>query len=156
MFSFRLPFRASTTLVPLVLSMATSQVISCDSGKEGGGEVKGPNLDNLGKTASAVSFGSVCGFCSGYVLKKIGRGAASVFGVLFITFQTASYVGYVKVDWEKLEKDSTKLFDLNKDGVVDNKDMTIGSNMVMDVLLNETGSALTGFGGGFVLGVRKG
>jgi uncharacterized membrane protein (Fun14 family) len=39
-----------------------------------------------------LSLGSVCGFCSGYALKKVGKTAAFIFGIGFISLQTVRII----------------------------------------------------------------
>ncbi|CAB9500298.1 FUN14 domain-containing protein 2 [Seminavis robusta] len=104
---------------------------------------------------SQLSYGFVCGYCSGYALKTIGRGAAVVFGLGFMSLQTLSYYGYIEVDHAKLQKDFEKTMDLNKDGKVDQADAQLAMDKIMSVLQYSL-PAGGGFGGGFVAGVRSG
>jgi len=69
-------------------------------------------LELLKPMASQLSFGAVMGYCSGVALKKIGKAAAFVTGVLFIGVQGAVSTGYVEVDWAKISNDTLKKFDL--------------------------------------------
>ncbi len=126
------------------------------------------DLDSIGKLLGSkaqdvidsgvptqISYGFLCGYSSGYALKKVGKAASVVFGLGFVTLQSLSYAGYLKVDHGALKKDVEKVLDLNKDGKVDDKDANIAYNKVMEVLqFNMTGGS--GFAAGFVGGMRSG
>lgn len=102
-----------------------------------------------------ISYGFVCGFSSGFALKKIGKAASIVFGLGFVTLQSLSYAGYVDVNHAALQKNVENALDLNKDGFVDAKDVAQLKEKVMEVLqFGMTGGA--GFGAGFVGGFRSG
>jgi uncharacterized membrane protein (Fun14 family) len=47
----------------------------------------GKLIDAMGPLSGEVTFGALMGFSSGYALKKIGKAAAFVIGVGFITAQ---------------------------------------------------------------------
>jgi uncharacterized membrane protein (Fun14 family) len=73
----------------------------------------------------------------------------------FVTLQTLSYQGYIKVDHVQIKKDVESYFDLNKDGKVDGKDTAAMSKKVMEVLQFNM-PAGGGFAAGFVGGLRAG
>ena len=50
-----------------------------------------------------ISFGALAGFATGYALKKIGRVALVIFGLLFIAVQLLAYYGVVQVDWLRIQ-----------------------------------------------------
>lgn len=50
-----------------------------------------------------ISFGALAGFATGYALKKIGRVALVIFGLLFIVVQLLAYYGVVQVDWLRIQ-----------------------------------------------------
>merc|ERR1719343_1388576 len=79
-----------------------------------------------------ISYGFVCGFCSGYALKKAGRTAAFLFGTGFILSQGLSYTGYINVNYERLHKDISDMMDVNDDGKVDEQDVKIMYENVWD------------------------
>lgn len=102
-----------------------------------------------------LSYGFISGYCSGYALKKVGRTAAVVFGLGFMSLQTLSYYGYVKVDHGQIRKDVESLLDLNQDGTVDRSDGELAYDKLMSVLqFNLPGGS--GFAAGFVGGIRSG
>ncbi|XP_064638921.1 FUN14 domain-containing protein 2-like [Lineus longissimus] len=60
--------------------------------------------------AKQITFGGVGGWATGYVCSKIGKAAATAIGGSLILLQIAHYKGYIKIDWNKVEKEwkSTK------------------------------------------------
>lgn len=77
-----------------------------------------------------LGFGFLTGFCSGYSLKKVSKVSAVVLGFFFISIQTLSYNGYLKVNMDKLQKDVDGALDLNKDGKVDMQDLKVAYDKV--------------------------
>lgn len=71
---------------------------------------------------SQALLGSTLGGAAGYTLKVVGRVAAVGVGSGFILLQTLSYLGYVQVDWRKVERDTTAKLDRDGDGEVTTKD----------------------------------
>ena len=65
---------------------------------------------------SQALLGSALGGAAGYSLKVIGRAAAFTIGTGFIALQSLSYLGYVQVDWRKVERDATAKLDRDGDG----------------------------------------
>ncbi|GFH49134.1 hypothetical protein CTEN210_05610 [Chaetoceros tenuissimus] len=102
-----------------------------------------------------ISYGFVCGFSSGFALKKVGKVASIMFGLGFATLQTLSYAGYIDVDHSQLQKDVEKMMDLNSDGKIDAKDGEKVMDKVMEVLqFGMVGGG--GFAAGFIGGFRSG
>lgn len=102
-----------------------------------------------------LSYGFVCGYCSGFALKKVGKVGAVVFGLGFISIQSLSYAGYIKVDHERIKNHVENIMDLNNDGKVDKEDADQAMGKVMEVLTyNLPGGS--GFGVGFIGGLRSG
>lgn len=102
-----------------------------------------------------ISYGFVCGYSSGYALKKVGKSMSVVFGLGFITLQTLSYSGYIQVDHEKLKEKIENILDLNEDGKVDGDDVELAQKKIMKVL-GYNMPAGGGFGAGFLGGIRSG
>lgn len=102
-----------------------------------------------------LSYGFVSGYCSGMALKKVGRAAAVVLGLGFVTLQTLSYQGYIQVDHVKMKKQVLDFFDFNEDGKIDGKDRSVATRKVMEVLQFNL-PAGGGFGAGFIGGLRSG
>lgn len=52
-----------------------------------------------------LTFGGIAGFATGYALKKIGKIVAIAFGLIFIVVQVLAQMGYVSVDWTRVQRD---------------------------------------------------
>eukprot|EP00560_Eucampia_antarctica_P008396 CAMPEP_0197825954 /NCGR_PEP_ID=MMETSP1437-20131217/2979_1 /TAXON_ID=49252 ORGANISM="Eucampia antarctica, Strain CCMP1452" /NCGR_SAMPLE_ID=MMETSP1437 /ASSEMBLY_ACC=CAM_ASM_001096 /LENGTH=122 /DNA_ID=CAMNT_0043426183 /DNA_START=393 /DNA_END=761 /DNA_ORIENTATION=+ len=102
-----------------------------------------------------LSYGFVCGYCSGFALKKVGKVGAVVFGLGFMSLQSLSYAGYIKVDHDRIKNHVETILDLNNDGKVDKEDADQAMGKVMEVL-NYNLPAGGGFGAGFIGGIRSG
>ena len=61
-------------------------------------------LDQIAPYLGQISFGGLAGFAVGYALKKVGRVALVVFGLLFITLQALAYFGLVEVNWLRIQQ----------------------------------------------------
>ena len=96
---------------------------------------------------SQALMGSTLGYASGYTLKLVGRVAAVGVGSGFIMLQGLSYLGYVDVDWRKVERDYTRRLDRDGDGEVSSSDLAAIGRDVGDVLAFNL-PAGTGFTGG--------
>jgi FUN14 domain-containing protein 2 len=93
------------------------------------------------------------GACVGVAVRKLTKDAMYGVGLGFIGLQTLSYLGYVSIDWGKVEKDIIKAVDQNNDGKFDKEDAVILSKKVLEVLKKGLPNA-AGFTTGFVIGVK--
>jgi len=82
---------------------------------------------------------------------------------LYVLFQTAAYYDYIKINWENVQKDATSVFDINKDGKIDEADLEAWYLKTLDILsknqddgLAAKNAAAGSFGVGFLYGLRKG
>lgn len=130
----------------------TDQMFWDQFGKAVGGKVQ--NVIDSG-TPTQLSYGFISGYCSGFALKKVGKIVSVIFGLGFMSLQTLSYYGYVKVNHQQIEQDITDMFDLNKDGKFDAKDTAIAQNQLMKILQFNL-PAGSGFVTGFIGGLRSG
>ena len=103
-----------------------------------------------------LSYGFVCGYSSGYALKKVGKMVSLAFGLSFAVFQSLAYAGYIQFNHEAFKKDlMDKYLDLNQDGKVDEQDLKLLYNKALEILTyNIPGGA--GFSAGFIGGLRAG
>jgi uncharacterized membrane protein (Fun14 family) len=76
-------------------------------------------------------------------------------GLGFMTLQTLSFYGYIKVDHRQIQQDFNDLLDLNKDGKIDTHDGKAVYSRVLKVLEYNL-PAGGGFAAGFVGGLRNG
>jgi len=76
-------------------------------------------------------------------------------GLGFAIMQTLSYNGYITVDFDQMSNDFQKAMDWNQDGNVDELDVQELSQKIYKAMSFNV-PAGSGFGAGFVLGVRNG
>ena len=55
--------------------------------------------------ATQLFIGGVTGWCTGFIFQKVGKLAATAVGGGFFLLQLANHSGYIKVDWQRVEKD---------------------------------------------------
>ena len=102
---------------------------------------------------SQAMLGSTLGYASGYTLKVVGRVAAVGVGSGFIMLQGLSYLGYVDVDWRKVERDYVKQLDRDGDGEISSSDLATVGRELGDILAFNL-PAGTGFTGGLLYGLN--
>eukprot|EP01138_Halocafeteria_seosinensis_P014441 gb/GECG01014742.1/.p1 GENE.gb/GECG01014742.1/~~gb/GECG01014742.1/.p1 ORF type:complete len:197 (+),score=16.47 gb/GECG01014742.1/:1-591(+) len=111
---------------------------------------------DLNEAGLQMGIGSVCGFASGYALKKVGKVTAVVFGLGFIGFQIARHQGLVEnPDWQRIEKEITRRLDADGDGKITNADLRHHYHQVVEFLGFGLPSGAA-FAGGFFLGIKLG
>ena len=88
----------------------------------------------IAPAGSQALLGSGLGSAAGYALKVVGRVAAFGIGSGFIALQTLSYMGYVTVDWRKVERDTVAKLDKDGDGEFTANDVQLAWQDVQKVL----------------------
>lgn len=58
-----------------------------------------PDLSAALPWVQQLTFGAVAGFVAGYALKKIGKLAAIIVGILFVIIQLLAWTGFLSVNW---------------------------------------------------------
>lgn len=109
----------------------------------------------LGSIGGEITFNGALGFGAGYTLKKIGKMAAIFLGVAFIASQSLGRMGYVEVNWKKIEGEVLKFLDLDGDDKLTVKDVALYWDKMKRVLMHNLPSTAT-FTAMFVLGLQKG
>ena len=107
---------------------------------------------DLVPAGSQALFGSGLGTAAGYALRIVGKAAAFTVGASFIGLQTLSYLGYVQVDWRKVERDTTARLDRDGDGEFTANDLALVWREVESVLIFNC-PAGTGFTAGLLYGI---
>lgn len=120
--------------------------------KERVAELERDPIQDIVPLANQVLLGSTLGWASGYALNIVGRLAGASVGIGFILLQGLSYMGYVQVDWRKVERDVAKL-DRDGDGEVTSNDLKLLARDATDVLAFNL-PAGTGFTGGLLYGLN--
>eukprot|EP00752_Nemacystus_decipiens_P018258 g16383.t1 len=127
------------------------------AGGGGLGEAVRERLNSLVQSGvpSQISFGFGMGFCCGFAAKKTAKAALVGIGLAFGSLQLLSYMGYVELDYSKIEGEVMTSLDLNEDGKVDSDDVKEIWDRTMKVLSYNlpTGS---GFAAGALVGARMG
>ncbi|WP_119357631.1 FUN14 domain-containing protein [Meiothermus granaticius] len=94
-----------------------------------------------------LTFGGVAGFATGYAIKTVGRWVAIFLGIIFIVVQVLASLGYLSVDWTRIQRDVEPYFQ--------NENLRSLWNGLIALLTNNLP-----FGGAFVagllLGLRRG
>lgn len=104
-------------------------------------------FDSLAPYLGQISFGALAGFATGFALKKIGRVALVIFGLLFISIQALAYLGVVRVDWLRIQHFADPLLSKNS--------LQGFMNGLIGILTNNVPFA-GAFIPGFLLGLRFG
>lgn len=69
-----------------------------------------------------ISLGMITGFATGYAVKKVGKVVLLGAGIIFVSVQILSYLGYVEtVRWDKVEKDLVSKLDTDGSGELTTK-----------------------------------
>lgn len=61
-----------------------------------------------------LTFGGLAGLATGFAIKAVGRMVAIALGLLFIAVQILVYLGYLQVDWLRLQRDVEPLLQQDK------------------------------------------
>ncbi|CAM9613506.1 unnamed protein product [Ascophyllum nodosum] len=102
-----------------------------------------------------VSLGFIMGVCSGFAAKKTAKAAFVGVGLAFGSLQLLSFLGYVELDYEKIEGKIMGVFDFDKDGKVTAGDFDELYKRVMKVVTYNL-PAGSGFAAGALVGARIG
>jgi uncharacterized membrane protein (Fun14 family) len=133
------------SLVTAVLAQAQKATppASSTAPKDAGSGV----FDALAPYLGQISFGGLAGFATGYALKKVGRVALVIFGLLFIAVQVLAYYGVVQIDWLRIQSYA--------DPLLKRESLQGFFNSLLRILTNNVPFA-GAFIPGFVLGLRFG
>ncbi|KFM60953.1 FUN14 domain-containing protein 1, partial [Stegodyphus mimosarum] len=103
-----------------------------------------------GSVAKEMAIGGVSGWCAGVLFSKVGKTAASALAGGLLMFQIAQHQGYIKVNWNKVNKDIEKA-----KGKLDKHSKKQIPWFVDEArsFIHEYKFLVTGFAGGFLLGV---
>ncbi|XP_040835091.1 FUN14 domain-containing protein 2-like [Ochotona curzoniae] len=71
------------------------------------GQESGPSSEKY-SVATQLLIGGVTGWCTGFILQKVGKLAATAVGGGFFSPSACEPHWYIKVDWQRVEKDMKK------------------------------------------------
>ena len=94
--------------------------------------------------------------CTGFIFQKVGKLAATAVGGGFFLLQLANHTGYIKVDWQCVEKDMKKAKEqlkIRKGNQIPTEVKSKAEEVVSFVKKNVLVTG--GFFGGFLLGMAS-
>jgi len=112
--------------------------------------------DQLAPLGGTCTVGTVFGACTGFAFKKAGKAAALGVGTIYAFLQTLAYFDYIRLNWDKIQKDSMFMLDQNKDGKLDEKDMSVAVGKALSVLEAKSTFVAGSFSAGFAYGLYRG
>ncbi|XP_078038962.1 FUN14 domain-containing protein 1 isoform X2 [Augochlora pura] len=76
-------------------------------------------LGDVSKTSATkqIVIGTTSGWVTGFMTMKVGKMAALAFGGGIIMLQIAVHQGYIKVNWDKIQKKAEKITDIVEEKV---------------------------------------
>ncbi|NWH85310.1 FUND2 protein, partial [Aegithalos caudatus] len=107
--------------------------------------------------ATQLVIGGVTGWCTGFVFQKVGKLAATAVGGGFFLLQIANHTGYIKVDWNLVQRDMDKAKQQLSFHSRGNKMPPEVKSRVDEVIifLKKNVILTGGFAGGFLLGMAS-
>uniref|UniRef100_A0A8C3V4V8 FUN14 domain-containing protein 2 n=1 Tax=Catharus ustulatus TaxID=91951 RepID=A0A8C3V4V8_CATUS len=100
--------------------------------------------------ATQLVIGGVTGWCTGFIFQKVGKLAATAVGGGFFLLQIANHTGYIKVDWNLVQRDMDKAKQQLKFHSSGNK-----MHPEVIIFLKKNVVLTGGFAGGFLLGMAS-
>uniref|UniRef100_A0A8C5JZN8 FUN14 domain-containing protein 2 n=1 Tax=Jaculus jaculus TaxID=51337 RepID=A0A8C5JZN8_JACJA len=119
------------------------------------GQESGPSAEKY-SVATQLLIGGVTGWCTGFIFQKVGKLAATAVGGGFFLLQIANHTGYIKVDWQRVEKDMKKAKEqlkIRKNNQIPTEVKSKAEEVVSFVKKNVLVTG--GFFGGFLLGMAS-
>ncbi|XP_046529732.1 FUN14 domain-containing protein 2 isoform X2 [Equus quagga] len=119
------------------------------------GQESGPSAEKY-SVATQLLIGGVTGWCTGFIFQKVGKLAATAVGGGFFLLQLANHTGYIKVDWQRVEKDMKKAKEqlkIRKSNQIPTEVKSKAEEVVSFVKKNVIVTG--GFFGGFLLGMAS-
>ncbi|KAG3256484.1 hypothetical protein H1C71_039544, partial [Ictidomys tridecemlineatus] len=119
------------------------------------GQESGPSAEKH-SVATQLLIGGVTGWCTGFIFQKVGKLAATAVGGGFFLLQLANHTGYIKVDWQRVEKDMKKAKEqlkIRKSNQIPTEVKSKAEEVVSFVKKNVLVTG--GFFGGFLLGMAS-
>uniref|UniRef100_G1Q0P4 FUN14 domain-containing protein 2 n=2 Tax=Myotis lucifugus TaxID=59463 RepID=G1Q0P4_MYOLU len=115
----------------------------------------GPSAEKY-SVATQLLIGGVTGWCTGFIFQKVGKLAATAVGGGFFLLQIANHTGYIKIDWQRVEKDMKKAKEQLKIRKSNHLPTEVKSKAEEVVLFVKKNVLVTGgFFGSFLLGMAS-
>ncbi|ORC90778.1 uncharacterized protein TM35_000072020 [Trypanosoma theileri] len=112
-----------------------------------------PKLKTAPGLLSTIGVSGVLGAAVGVASRRLTSDALYGAGLAVIGLQSLSYMGYIQINWKRVEQDITNVVDQNGDGKIDQKDL----NIILKRFIKFAGSGLSdiaAFTAGFFLGAK--
>ncbi|XP_036135575.1 FUN14 domain-containing protein 2-like [Molossus molossus] len=119
------------------------------------GQESGPAAEKH-SVGTQLLIGGVTGWCAGVIVQKVGKLAATAVGGGFVLLQIVNHTGYIKVDWQRVEKDMMKAKEqlkTHKSNHISTERKSKAEAMVS--VVKENVLVTGGFFGGFLLGMAS-
>ncbi|XP_059124928.1 FUN14 domain-containing protein 2-like [Peromyscus eremicus] len=122
------------------------------------GQESGPSAEKY-SVATQLLIGGVTGWvslCTGFIFQKVGKLATTAVGGGFFLLQLADHTGYIKVDWQQVEKDMKKAKEqlkIHQNNQIPTEVKSKAEEVVSFVKKNVLVTG--GFFGGFLLGMAS-
>ncbi|KEG14889.1 hypothetical protein DQ04_00271230 [Trypanosoma grayi] len=121
--------------------------------KEVQGEVLSEHLSPIWKHSKGLGVSGMLGAAVGVATKRLTKDALYGAGLAVIALQSLSTLGYIQINWKKMEEKVTQVADQNKDGKLDVNDVKILLNRAIQFCSRGLSDA-GGFATGFFLGMK--
>ncbi|ESL08319.1 hypothetical protein TRSC58_03980 [Trypanosoma rangeli SC58] len=109
-----------------------------------------PALQQLSKGMSVCG---MVGVAVGVAAKRLTQDALYGAGLAVFVLQSLSYLGYIQINWKKVESDLNQVMDANADGKVDGKDLKVYFDRLVKFASKGLGD-VGAFAAGFITGAR--
>ncbi|XP_008581845.1 PREDICTED: FUN14 domain-containing protein 2 [Galeopterus variegatus] len=119
------------------------------------GQESAPSAEKY-SVATQLLIGGVTGWCTGFIFQKVGKLAATAVGGGFFLLQLANQTGYIKVDWQRVEKDmkqAREQLKIRRSNQIHTEVKSKAEEVVSFVKKNVLMTG--GFFGGFLLGMAS-
>ncbi|RNF25147.1 uncharacterized protein Tco025E_02295 [Trypanosoma conorhini] len=116
-------------------------------------ETVSTTMPALRKMSKGMSVSGMFGAAVGVAAKRLTKDALYGAGLAIVALQGLSYLGYIHINWRKVEGDLNQVLDVNADGKVDEKDFKLYLNRFINFASKGLGD-LGAFAAGFFAGAR--
>ncbi|KAF8294887.1 putative FUN14 family [Trypanosoma cruzi] len=107
----------------------------------------------IGKLSTGIGVCGLMGTAVGVAAKRLTQDAFYGAGIAVIALQSLSYLGYIQINWKKVESEITQALDHDGNGKIDAKDFHFYLNRFLKFAGNGI-SDLSAFAAGFFFGSR--
>ncbi|RNE99831.1 hypothetical protein TraAM80_07956 [Trypanosoma rangeli] len=121
--------------------------------EESAKKVVSKTIPALRQLSKGMSVSGMIGVAVGVAAKRLTQDALYGAGLAVVALQSLSYLGYIQINWKKVESDLNQVIDANADGKVDGKDLKVYFDRFIKFASKGLGDA-GAFAAGFITGAR--